>query len=98
MVTTPGETAVVMIDFLLLDPQYTLSLLSRRGQLQWLGIRLWVASPEDMLVLKLVANREKDILDAKKIYQRQPSFLDMEYVHKWADYFKCGEAIARLKS
>ncbi len=43
-----------------------------------------IATPEDMILFKLSAWREKDIPDARAILKRHGDRLDTAYLEKWA--------------
>jgi hypothetical protein len=44
-----------------------------------------IATPEDLISLKLVSNREQDGLDARKIVEIQRENLDVEYLRTWSE-------------
>jgi len=41
-------------------------------------------SPEDLILLKIIVGRDKDMLDAKSIVIRHKERLDKKYLEKWA--------------
>jgi hypothetical protein len=44
-----------------------------------------VASPEDLLLLKIKAGRDQDFLDATNIVTQQRESLQLDYLWNWAD-------------
>ena len=58
--------------------------MGRRRAVDWVGRSLWVASPEDLLLQKLVAQRDYDLTDAVSIVEEQRGQLDEEYLDSWA--------------
>ena len=48
------------------------------------GKNAYFPSPEDLIILKVVVGREKDMLDAKSILIRHKNKLDRKYMEKWA--------------
>lgn len=48
--------------------------------------RLWsyVISPEDLILVKLIAGREKDLQDVREIILEYKETLDFAYLRKWA--------------
>lgn len=58
----------------------------RAQQARCLGVRVPIASPEDILLLKLCAWRSKDIPDAEAIIERHRERLDGTYLHEWAGW------------
>lgn len=58
--------------------------LARRMQLEVDGISAWIVRPEDLILLKIVAGRPRDIGDVMDIVLAQGK-LDEEYMRRWAD-------------
>jgi len=48
------------------------------------GTKMYIASPEDTIINKLIFARERDIMDAMGIYARQMGKLDEKYLEKEA--------------
>jgi len=48
------------------------------------NIAIWIASPEDTIINKLVFSREQDLKDAIGIFIRQYESLDLDYLEKTA--------------
>lgn len=48
------------------------------------GIRARFPSPEDLILMKLVAGREQDVLDARAVFLRNRRKLDRGYLTRWA--------------
>ncbi len=59
------------------------------------GSRLPVATPEDLLVLKLLANRIKDQDDMHRLAQREG--IDWAFVEKWAAIWDVTERLENLR-
>lgn len=78
------------VDFMLLkDNGFASSQMSRRVRRELLGdLDAWVASPEDVILSKLLYYREgrsdKHINDIAPILQRQQAHLDINYLNDWA--------------
>lgn len=60
------------------------SALERRRRVTLFDLPIWVASPEDLILYKIVAYRYKDLADAEAIVLRQGAKLDLDYMRKWA--------------
>lgn len=58
------------------------------------GVR--VASPEDLIVMKLIADRPKDQLDVLGLLQL--CSLDWEYIQRWARHWNVDQHLARLRA
>ncbi len=50
------------------------------------GLRLRLPTPEDLIILKAVAHRPKDLLDIEALLTNQ-TFLDKEYIRTWVKQF-----------
>jgi hypothetical protein len=46
-------------------------------------LEVWLVSPEDLILLKLLANRPRDIADIGDVFFMQGQ-LDVTYMKKWA--------------
>ena len=55
------------------------------------GRERWVCSSEDLIVLKLVSGRVKDLEDVRGIRRIQEGANDGEYVEEWARRLNCLE-------
>lgn len=73
----------VDVDIFLAESDFQNSLISRRQPLDVDGLQCWVVSPEDLILLKLIANRPRDLIDVQDILFTQGS-LDAGYLHHWA--------------
>ncbi len=70
-------------DIFLAENPFQISLIKRRLKLPVNGLNAWVASPEDIILLKLVASRHRDLGDVQDILFMQDQ-LDESYLRKWA--------------
>jgi predicted nucleotidyltransferase len=76
-------TQGIDIDVFLAESEFQESLLARRSQHD-IGSRLvWLVSPEDLIVLKALANRDRDRGDIQDVLFMQGE-LDREYMKHWA--------------
>jgi hypothetical protein len=70
-------------DLFLAETAFQSSLLARRRREAIDGFSIWFVSPEDLVLLKLVANRPRDLLDVHDVLFTQGQ-LDREYLGRWA--------------
>ena len=73
------------VDFLFADDEFKKDALSRRQTINITDFTVNIPTPEDLILLKILSNREQDLLDAKKIFEMQKEHLDMEYLQKWLE-------------
>ena len=73
----------VAIDIFLSETDFQKSCLKRRFEITLDGRSLWVIAPEDLILLKLLAARPRDLLDVADILFTQ-GHLDETYLRQWA--------------
>jgi len=71
-------------DFIVGESPFDTSALSRRQGIKVFERTAWVASPEDLILYKMVAMRDQDIADVRRILIRQNRALDVGYMTSWA--------------
>jgi hypothetical protein len=73
-------------------------LTSRRQRQQLNEASVWLVSPEDLILLKLIAHRPRDLADVADVLFMQGS-LDEQYMRHWAAklnvFAKLEEALAQ---
>ena len=74
----------VDVDMFLAETPFQQELLRRRQRVETPDGNIWLASPEDVVLLKLIANRPRDILDAQDILFTLGE-LDRQYMRRWAE-------------
>jgi hypothetical protein len=75
------------MDLTLGDSPFDKSALSRRKTVVLFEREVRVASPEDLLIYKLVSDREQDRVDVQAVVKRQ-RHLDLAYLRKWAAWWE----------
>lgn len=75
------------LDLTLGDSPFDRSALRRRRAVTLFGRTVWVASPEDLVIYKLVSGRDRDLLDVRRIGERQEA-LDAAYLRRWARWWE----------
>ncbi len=91
------------VDLMACNSDFLREVAWRAHQVRCLGCEVPVATPEDMLLLKISAWRPKDIPDAVAIVDRHSDGLDVAYLNRWAEWFVSKnpffkEMSARLKA
>jgi hypothetical protein len=74
----------VDVDVFIAESDFQASLMRRRMPCDFDSRILWVVSPEDLILLKLLANRPRDIGDVQDVMFMQGQ-LDESYMREWAD-------------
>jgi hypothetical protein len=72
------------IDVFLAEAPYQQEVLKRRRRIQLDGLTTWLVSPEDLILLKLLAARPRDLADIGDVLFTQGQ-LDEAYLRHWAD-------------
>ncbi|MBI5699989.1 nucleotidyltransferase [Candidatus Saganbacteria bacterium] len=72
------------VDFIVSSTDFEDSAFQRKMKITLLGKKVNIPSPEDLILLKLIPGRERDILDIKSIIERHRSKLDRKYLDSWA--------------
>lgn len=71
------------LDFFLAESPFQNSVMQRKRREQVNGCTVWLVSPEDLILLKLLANRDRDRADIGDVLFTQGT-LDRDYLEKWA--------------
>ncbi len=79
------------IDFVIASTNVETSAFERAQVRKLYGIKAFFPTPEDMILLKIIPGRDKDLLDAKNIALRHKGKLDTRYLKRWATKL-CDEA------
>lgn len=82
-----GQKSPWHLDLTLGDSPFDKSALARRRQVELFDRNVWIASPEDLLVYKLVSWRDRDVMDVNAISKRQKG-LDLVYLRKWVAWWE----------
>jgi Nucleotidyltransferase of unknown function (DUF6036) len=71
------------VDLFLAESRFQEEMLQRRRMAEVEERALWIASPEDLVLLKLLAGRPRDLIDVNDVLFTQAP-LDVEYMRRWA--------------
>ena len=92
------------VDFWLLkDEAFDRKRFARRIEVEALGLRLSVSTPEDTILMKLrwatqAGGSEKQFNDARGVYEFQGDVLDSAYLDQWAETLGVSAALAEIRS
>ncbi len=73
----------VDIDVFLAESEFQSNILARKVRVEVEGSPIWFISPEDLILLKLIASRPRDLIDVADILFVQGE-LDQDYMQKWS--------------
>jgi hypothetical protein len=71
------------VDLFLSETEYQAEVMKRRCRAEAEGRVIWLVSPEDLVLLKLLAGRPRDIGDVTDVLFMQGQ-MDVEYMRRWA--------------
>lgn len=89
--------------WLLKDEPFDRERFSRRIEVEALGLRLKVSSPEDTILMKLrwaaqAGGSEKQVDDAAGVFEFQREVLDQDYLDAWAEALGVTVLLAEVRS
>ncbi|MBN1974727.1 MAG: nucleotidyltransferase [Sedimentisphaerales bacterium] len=79
------------IDFIIASTDFEKAAFERKKIIKLYGIKAFFPTPEDLILLKIIPGRDKDLLDAKNIVLRHKNKLDTKYLKNWVSKL-CDEA------
>jgi len=81
----------IHVDVFLAGQGFATSVLSRKKKIKIWDSEIPLISPEDLILYKLIARREKDLEDVQDVLVAQRNALNICYLRKWAE--KLGVAV-----
>ena len=86
----------------LTDSEFDQSRFFRKQEIELLGYRVYVSSPEDTILVKLFWSKqsggsEKQLFDAAKVFGMQQGILDMEYFERWIQKLSLEDQFAAMQ-
>lgn len=79
------------IDFIIASIDLEREVFKRKKGIKLFGLKVYLPTPEDLILLKIIPGRPKDLIDAEGIVNRHKGKLDIDYLEKWAQKL-CDEA------
>ena len=77
------EGSTIDVDIFLAESAFQNQLFARRKHQQVDDLPVWLVSPEDLILLKLIAARPRDLVDVGDVLFIQGR-LDEDYLYRWA--------------
>lgn len=72
------------IDFIIASIDLEREVFKRKKTIKLFSISTYLPTPEDLILLKIIPGRPKDLLDAEGVVNRHKGKLDINYLKKWA--------------
>lgn len=79
-----SDRAPLVVDLLCAGTDFEREALARRRELSVLGVPLWVVSPDDLTIYKLIAGRPQDLADVDRLIRFGRAPEDERYLRRWA--------------
>ncbi len=73
----------ITVDFLLAETEFHRSALERKRTVEFVGLSLPLVAPEDLVLLKALADRPQDRADIDGIFAAYGAALDRDYLTAW---------------
>jgi hypothetical protein len=70
-------------DLIFSETDYQDWVIQRAVSVQMFGVTVPICSAEDLIILKLIANRRQDLLDIENVLKNQSGRLDKTYLGEW---------------
>jgi len=90
------------IDFIIASIELEKEAIKRKQIIKVLDVKSNLPTAEDLILLKIIAGRQKDIMDAKNIVIKNKGKLDKKYLIKWAqkisDEMESGRVYNEIKN
>ena len=74
-------------DLILAEIPYQDWLVQRATPVKVFEVTVPVCALEDLIILKLIANRRQDLLDIEKVLEKNTKLLDKKYLHEWLEFW-----------
>lgn len=74
----------ICFDFLIDKDEYYEIALNRRIKKIYLNQAIWIATPEDLILQKILAGRSQDIVDVINLINHRRAELNLKYLTLWA--------------
>ena len=72
------------VDVILASTEFEQSAFKRAQRIRLYDLDVNLPTPEDLILLKLVPGRDKDLLDVRTVMMRHRQQLDVSYLEQWA--------------
>ena len=82
----------VDVDVFIVETRFQQEIMQRRQPTEMDGLTVWIASPEDLILLKLIAGRHRDYGDIEDMRMLLGD-LDESYMRQWASFLDISDRL-----
>jgi hypothetical protein len=76
----------IRVDFIFSTSPFEQDAIARVRKLQFGGVEVAFAAPEDLIIHKIIASRPRDLEDVRNVLSKNPD-IDLDYIRRWlADF------------
>lgn len=86
----------IFIDLVTAATDYQRRILLRKKQTDFFGMKINIASVEDIILLKVLADRPIDLVDAQVLLEENKEDIDKNYLRSWAKRLGLQRKLQRL--
>jgi hypothetical protein len=90
------DEKLLTLDFFPADDDYKRAALERAVSVRLREQEVRIAAPEDVILLKLLAGRGQDLVDAENVARTQRDALDRSYLRQWAGRLSLADPLKKL--
>jgi predicted nucleotidyltransferase len=76
--------AKIYVDVFIADDEFQQEVIKRSKRMKVNQEQIFIVSPEDLILYKLQAGRERDLEDLREVIKQKFSSLDVNYLKKWS--------------
>ncbi|MBY0522710.1 MAG: hypothetical protein K2R98_04905 [Gemmataceae bacterium] len=92
------EPDLILVDLIVLSSELCESILRRRVSLEYAGRAFWFVSKEDLVLMKLLASRSRDLDDIRGILSIQATSIDLDYIKGWVQRLGCEKSWSAVQA
>lgn len=86
----------IFIDIVTVTTEFQKQIFKRKTKTDFLGVTINIASLEDIILLKLLADRSIDFVDAEGLIQENKKDVDKNYLRNWAKRLRIQRKLKEL--
>jgi len=85
---TQKDKLIFQVDIILAETDYQDWVVQRAKPVDIFEAKVPICSPEDLIILKLIANRRQDLVDIENILNNKAVVLDKNYLKHWFSFWE----------